>query len=202
MTVHTSSASPEALFLDHLRTHTAAAHKRLEQLPVSISIIQPSVTGEHYGTYLQAMYDVVKSLEMEVFPKIKTVIADLDDRLKSKHIENDLAHIGFSSLPQTTTAVFDGSKMSIPFALGVAYVVEGSTLGGRFILKNVQSALGFDEHAGATYFAGYGNKTGSRWKAFLDALTTYAIAHSCTDEIAEGARFAFEKIYEHLGRVR
>lgn len=88
--------------------------------------------------------------------------------------------------------------MSVPFAIGIMYVVEGSTLGGRFILKNIQDALGYDETNGASYFAGYGNKTGSHWKKFLKELTDFEKQTNLENEIINGADYGFRIIYEHL----
>lgn len=193
------TATPESFFLDTLRTKTAAAHKSLEQLEVSASILNPAVTKEEYARYLVLMYDVVKDLETNIYPIVEKVIPDISDREKSQHITRDLAVLGFEA-PKRHTEVFDTSGLTLPFALGVAYVVEGSTLGGRFILKNIQAALGYDDLSGASYFAGYGNRTGSRWKTFLDFLTRYAVESQTCDEIISGAEFAFYAIGKHLGQ--
>ncbi|RZJ65744.1 MAG: heme oxygenase [Flavobacterium sp.] len=191
------AATPESLFIEQLRARTSAAHKSLEQLPVSSSILDPSVTKEQYAHYLQLMYDVVKSLETTIYPLIERIIPNLSDREKSRNIENDLHVLGYQT-PDANTTVFSTENLSVPFALGIAYVVEGSTLGGRFILKNIESVLGFDENSGATYFAGYGNKTGSRWKNFLESVTGYAVSGDSSGEIIEGAEFAFNRIGKHL----
>ncbi|RYZ79234.1 MAG: biliverdin-producing heme oxygenase, partial [Proteobacteria bacterium] len=79
-----------------------------------------------------------------------------------------------------------------------AYVVEGSALGGRFIFKNIEAALGFTDEHGARYFAGYGNKTGSHWKGFLNAFTSYIIENNAQDDAIAGANFAFSRIHKHF----
>lgn len=82
--------------------------------------------------------------------------------------------------------------------MGIMYVVEGSTLGGRFILKNVQENLGYNEEKGASYFSGYGNKTGSFWKKYLNSLTEFESKTNSQEEIIEGADYAFRVIGKHL----
>lgn len=191
------AAAPEIAFLQNLRSKTAIAHKNLESLPVSSSLLRPVVSKDDYIHYLELMYDVVAGLEKSILPSLSPIIPDAHMLLKSALIENDLAFVG-AKKPSYKNPFGDTAELTVPQKLGIAYVVEGSTLGGRFILKNIESVLGFNEHGGATYFYGYGNKTGSSWKNFLDGLTTYALYNSNTDEIIEGAIFGFEKIYQHL----
>jgi len=186
-------------FLDHLRNQTAHSHKKLENLPVSVSITSDQVTKGEYAHYLNVMEDVVASAEISVFPILEQLIPDLKERKKQQLLENDLTFIGYKK--NNYSPVFTGNY-SLPFALGILYVVEGSSLGGRFILKNIESTLGFDENNGATYFAGYGNKTGSYWKNFLNILTSYEATNQNGAEIIAGADYAFDTIYKHFAATR
>ncbi len=56
-------------------------------------------------------------------------------------------------------------------AFGCLYVMEGSTLGGKFIYKVVKDTLHFEHTTGASFFYGYGADTGAKWKAFGQSLT-------------------------------
>jgi heme oxygenase len=78
------------------------------------------------------------------------------------------------------------------------YVVEGSTLGGRYILRNIKSTLQLDENTGATYFNGYGADTSANWKQFIAELNAFEQRNDCGSEIIEGANFAFEAIECHM----
>jgi heme oxygenase (biliverdin-IX-beta and delta-forming) len=55
-------------------------------------------------------------------------------------------------------------------ALGSLYVMEGSTLGGRIIRRNVERCLGDDGRASCSYFNGYGSETSAMWLSFLARL--------------------------------
>ena len=184
-------------FLEDLRAETAEAHKRLEALPVSAAITSPKVTNAEYVLYLNLMHDIIRDTERNVFHLISDIIPDIDSRRKLQWLENDLSALGISMANTPTNLQ---KNFSIPFALGVMYVVEGSSLGGRYILKNISSALGHDDDKGAQYFSGYGNTTGSLWKNFLAAITKYEEEHQCSDEIIEGAIFAFDAIYHHFSQ--
>ncbi len=189
------------LFLDNLRSETAEAHKSLEQLPASAAILKPGVTRAEYRHYLELMYPQVYDLEQNIFPLIAGVVPDLEERRKEPMIKADLHALGnvgtdVGQLPFTGA----GKPFSTAFAMGIMYVMEGSTLGGRVILKQVQPALGLDENVDARYFAGYKNETGSYWKKFVDVLTSYAVEHNAEQEVIEGANFAFNAIYEFMGQ--
>ncbi|WP_297332568.1 biliverdin-producing heme oxygenase [Flavobacterium sp.] len=185
-------------FLQRLRNTTAKSHEALESLPISKKITDPEVTLPEYKAYLQLMYGVVYDTEALVLHVLETIMPDIESRRKTTAIAKDLAAIG-AVLPQTGSplqkAEYTGDTA---FALGVMYVVEGSSLGGRVIYKNIETSLGLNESNGASYFAGYGGTTGSKWKSFIDVLTGYADEHECEDEIIAGANFAFDAIKEHL----
>ncbi|OYU80776.1 MAG: heme oxygenase [Flavobacterium sp. BFFFF1] len=186
------------LFLNKLRQSTADSHKKLESLPVSRSITSPQITKSDYTFYLSLMGDVVNDMETHIFPLLKPLLPDIDERRKTSWIVDDLSVLEYRKNPYSP--VFKNPAVSVPFALGMMYVVEGSVLGGRFILQNIQASLGFNEE-GARYFTGYGNKTGSYWKKFLKAFADYAIINNAEEEMVAGANFAFEQIYKHLNQA-
>ena len=100
----------------------------------------------------------------------ETLGLKLSERSRSALILDDLATLGWSSrevesiplcseLPETA---------SLDQALGCLYVLEGSTLGGSIICRAVQQRLG--PSPGRSFFAGYGDRTGTMWNAFCDVL--------------------------------
>ena len=183
-------------FLENLKSQTATAHKNLESLPVSASILSPNMKISDYCHYLSLMYDVHKSTQEMVFPLLKNFISDLEERAKTQLILDDLSFLNYTK--KESVCIFNNQDINVPFALGILYVIEGSTLGGRFILKNIETIPGLDQQNGVSYFTGYGNKTGSYWKAFLNELTAYENENQCADDIIKGAVYAFDCIYNHF----
>ncbi|MDQ6471924.1 biliverdin-producing heme oxygenase [Flavobacterium sp. LHD-80] len=183
-------------FLSDIKTQTADSHRKLEELPVSASIMSPEMKIEDYIFYLNLMHDVHNDTETFVFPFFTDLLEDLELRKKKHLIENDLSFL--NAKKSDAVKVFQTEGISAPFALGILYVVEGSTLGGRFILKNVSKFPELSGDQGVSYFNGYGDKTGSFWKSFLNFLSEYEQEHNCGDEIIEGAIFAFDSIYKHF----
>ncbi|TDO82990.1 heme oxygenase [Flavobacterium chryseum] len=145
-------------FLNKLKTHTAASHKRLEELPVSSYILSPNMKMDDYAHYLQLMYDVHYSVETTVFPLLSTIIDDVNERAKKDLIEADLLYLNYPK--PVARPVFSTQYITIPFALGILYVVEGSSLGGRFILKNLETIDGLTDGKGVSYFQDMGIKRG------------------------------------------
>ncbi|MFF7107309.1 biliverdin-producing heme oxygenase [Pseudomonas sichuanensis] len=74
-------------------------------------------------------------------------------------------------------------------ALGVMYVLEGSTLGGQVLKRAMAERLGIDTEGGAAFLDVYGPLTGAHWRGFLARL---AGAAPCPDTQARSVRAAVE----------
>ena len=185
-------------FLDKLRAATTQSHTALEELPVSISIMSPNVTNDQYALYLSLMLDVVKDAEENIFPTAHAAVKGLDVHPKAQFIEADIKALGFKKLQSYKPLSSNLNEITPAFALGVMYVIEGSSLGGRVILKNINTVLGHDAENGGSYFTGYGGQTGSHWKTFLGSLIEYEKLHNAETEIVAGANFAFDAISAHF----
>ncbi len=80
-------------------------------------------------------------------------------------------------------------------ALGALYVLEGSTLGGRVILREVEARIG-ERIAGAKqFFGGRGHTAVLRWQSFKAALDAFGNARPwLVDDVALGAESVFRAI--------
>lgn len=194
--MNTDSTLISSDFLNDLKTQTAHSHKKLEALPISLSIVSQDMKIEEYINYLSLMHDVHQDTENIIYPMLSEIVKDLDQRKKRYLIEDDLLFLNHKK--NHLSKVFQDTDINIPFALGVLYVIEGSTLGGRFILKNVSKFPELSGNNGTSYFNGYGDKTGSYWKAFLNILSGYERDFNCGDEIIKGAKYAFDSIHDHF----
>jgi len=194
-----TSKTEHDIFLAKLRETTLPAHKRLEALPISEAIISPELTKFTYTEYLSLMSAVIRDVEETAFPAVADIIANVESRKKSHMIEADLKQLGSDVRAELHLNKPDGSTITPAFAMGMMYVIEGSTLGGRVILKNVEKTLGTDIAQATSYFSGYGERTGSSWKAFLDSFTNWAIANrNKQEEMIAGANYMFSAIHNLL----
>lgn len=109
--------------------------------------------------------------------------AFFDPRRKAGPLARDLQALGLDAaeveaLPRLGFHLPDRAS-----AYGAMYVLEGSTLGGALIARDVARALGVD--APRAYFASYGPALGPMWKAFQARLL--ALSHPATDDAVVAA---------------
>lgn len=178
-----------------LKSATDPSHRALEQLAISRALADGSISHEDYLAYLDAMHDFVGSVERWAFPLLKGTLPDIDARFKSTWLAADL-----EKKPDDFNDLFEGLQWSEGFAMGVSYVVEGSTLGGRYILSKLLESGRIPKHR-MRFFEAYGNKSGAMWKHFLNSLSEFANTPGRRNEIMEGADFAFGAIKKHLGQI-
>jgi heme oxygenase len=190
----TVSKENQDAFLKNLRQETAESHKRLEDNFYSKTILEPSVQLIDYQTYIAKLYGIVAACENEVFPHLQQLLPDLDQRLKSQHIIDDLTSTGIAAQTIENLPVSSFKIHSTAQAMGMMYVVEGSTLGGMVLYKHISKVLGLSASSGASYFYGYGQQTGSMWKRFVSAMAAYAVEHNCEEEMISAATQTFTNI--------
>jgi heme oxygenase len=80
-------------------------------------------------------------------------------------------------------------------ALGVLYVLEGSTLGGQLILRDVEARLGIQITGATLFFGGRGTAVGPAWQTFKTALNTFGRERPCLGaDVISGAEGVFRSI--------
>lgn len=178
------------MFTEELKSATGQLHKTIESTALSRIIISPEISPAVYAYYLKVMYVVHRAIDEQVYPLLNSIVPDLNERSRTVQLEKDL-----TVWKKESNAVLSFEKplfgeMSTAHALGMLYVIEGSTLGGRFILKNIQAAFtgAHQQGEGLLYLQGYGEHTGSKWKALLEIVNHYAVKHNSGDEIIAGAK--------------
>jgi heme oxygenase len=181
-----------------LRTYTGTLHSELEKTPISVALLDEQVSTHNYVAYLQKMREIVAFYESNVFPALTDTLPDLPKRKKLPLIDEDLNYLASdaSELSAFETSLI--ANPSIAYALGCMYVMEGSTLGGKMILKHASKILGIIPEQGGSYFAGYGEETGYYWKTFLQTLQEYSVNHDCDTEILTGAKDTFIAIKHYF----
>lgn len=108
-------------------------------------------------------------------PHVAVILADpkfFQRRRKVELLERDLGFLGI------TRAEIDRLPLCDPIvpmrtpaeALGSMYVMEGSTLGGIIIARQVERSLGLGRRNGCRYFRCYGDDTGPMWTNFRAEL--------------------------------
>jgi heme oxygenase len=188
------SREKQDLFLKNLRQQTGESHVKLEENKYSKVILEPNVTLSDYQVYIARLYGVTKACENDIFPVISSVLTDIGERYKSGLILEDLSKTGISDDKISNLPVYKFKTGDVAEALGVMYVLEGSTLGGKILYKHMHQYLNMDAENGASYFYGYGSKTGILWKNFIAAFVDYAVEENCEQKIISSAVLTFTAI--------
>jgi heme oxygenase (biliverdin-IX-beta and delta-forming) len=191
--------TPADVFVQELRTATDPMHKGLEANSISKKLMSPEVDLTDYAFYLRCMGEVIKTFDEKILPAVSTVITDVDKRKKYQDITADLEFLYSHGAEKKETKAFTGftGNPSLAYALGYAYVIEGSTLGGRVILKQVAPALKL-EASGTRFFAGYGAETGTFWKNFMQHFCMHVLRNNLQQEAIQGAIDGFTDIGNHF----
>ena len=200
MSEATAFNTEQELFFKQLRQETAESHQKLENNPVSKAILTPSVSVQDYQSYLAALFGVTIACEDQVFPAISHLITDLTERYKSRLIIDDLLATGLTEEEIDALPVYRFEFSSVAEALGIMYVLEGSTLGGKILYRHIHEVLGLTPENGASYFWGYGAQTGNLWKSFISSLTQFVDRQEERDGVIGAAKKTFTIIDNWLGQ--
>ncbi len=142
-------------------------------------LMSDTLTRAEYTRLLMLLYGFYAPLEarLATFDAQWAVCGiDFERRRKIPMLERDLLALGIAAseiaaLPRCTHLP---QIQSFPQAIGVIYVMEGSTLGGRMISHHLMSHLGIKPEQGAAFFTSYANEIGVMWKELGTRINTYA----------------------------
>mgnify|MGYP003871919305 CR=1 FL=1 len=182
-----------------LRAETQALHSALE---ARIPVMDPAFSPADYRRLLVRFYGYYLPLEARLVAWSQADARRIDyaERLKAPALERDLIALGetaetIARLPRCAVLPALATEAE---GLGCLYVVEGSTLGGQVITRQLQKSLGLAPESGDAFFSGYGAETGPRWKAFCSCLEEAAARLDQDDAIIAGANETFRTFGDWL----
>lgn len=183
-----------------IKEQTAPAHRQLESHPL-FAALNGRFEEQNYQLLLHKLYTYYRTLETQYVPFfLEYPMLEIEKRQRAHVLKNDL--LNRSSLPIPASAK---QELSVPVidsiwkATGALYVIEGSTLGGKFICQSLAQA-GITASNGAAYFTGYGEETGRMWKTFIQFLNEIAITEDQEKEVMTAAEQVFSKLYNWLDK--
>ena len=170
---------------EYLKQHTAEYHDAAEKLFNSGKIFNKTFTLKDYKKIIGTNYLMLLNAEDKIFSCLSANFSEklqLSNRKKLPLIEKDLAGLALKS----RTASEELDFLNENEALGAMYVIEGSTLGGNVIAKQLSKTDGFDQIA-FNFFGCYQENTGPMWKNFKEVLDK-EIGEEHYDEVLAGAK--------------
>jgi heme oxygenase len=181
--------------LSRLRTETRPSHDAVELNPFNQALAAGTVTAADTAQFLARMYGIIAPFEAQ----LRQHAADfgpaweLNERFRAHLILADLPHLGYAGTPPLCPGF--PVLATRPALLGALYVLEGSTLGGQVIARQLSKA----DIPASRYFQGYGPLTGPHWKAFCQLLTE-ATTEENEQEIVDSAITLFTTLAAWLNR--
>lgn len=179
---------------EYLKQNTAEYHDAAEKLFNSEKIFNKTFSLEDYKKIISTNYLMLLHSEDKIFSSLSDKFEDklqLSNRKKLPLIEKDLKSLSLENKPVSHDLHFENEHE----ALGAMYVIEGSTLGGNVIAKQLSKTEGFDEVT-FNFFGCYQENTGPMWKNFKEVLDT-EVAEEYYNDVLSGAK----KLYTFLLNV-
>ncbi len=154
---------------DDLKNTTHEVHQQLE---TKMDLMSRLETKESYLELLKKFYQYYLPIESKLSAYPNEL--PLEGRMKISLLKKDLLALGLSedeisTLPAAKTVPEINSASE---AIGAFYVLEGSTMGGQVISKQLRTKLEITPETGGSFFWAYGPKTMPMWLAFREFLNS------------------------------
>lgn len=194
-------AGPDILRV--LREQTRDVHDRLEQQPLLAALLSPALDRQRYRAVLAALH--------LFYCRIEPPLAAAAGQLLGSHPAGDYAYLPRAGLlaadladlaPDASLPAAPADPLALPAfdpagTLGVLYVLEGASQGGRVISRRLHASLGVTGAFGARYFnAHVGNDCWAAFRQWAAGLPPTGQWH----DAVHGARATFEALRVHLDR--
>ncbi len=178
-----------------LRAQTAPLHDQIEAL---LGLPAAICTRDDYVLWLARFLGLYEPLERALagFPRWDTLGFASPLPRHSAWLAADLVALGAD--PAGVPRAPPGMLPDLPtfaHALGTLYVLEGATLGGRVILRDLVARIGVPITGATGFFGGRGQAAGPMWQSFRTALDAYGRENPglCPD-VVTGAERTFRAL--------
>jgi heme oxygenase len=175
--------------LTALRLATQAQHAALDQ---ALALQHAGFGRREYLDYIARVAGWLKPLEATLWSSPWPALADAPQRAgKLAWIEADLLEGGWrrAQVAAIPPCPYVPQARGEARRFGIAYVLEGSTLGSNFLFLRLRPRLA---PLTLRWLAGYGDATGALWKAFVRRLDAGLADEAQVADACEAARQAFE----------
>lgn len=168
-----------------LREATAAVHEALHHAKPFARIAEGSIDMAGYGDVLEMLYRFHASMRGHV--EAGSVALGAPDlafahQMRLAALEEDLCFVA-----RARSVVMPDAAEDEIFSLGCLYTLQGSTLGGKVIFRQLDVLLGHEK--GRRFFQG-GPRDGALWQRLCAGLEEFATDYALLED---GAAHAFAR---------
>ncbi|MFT5725879.1 MAG: heme oxygenase [Bacteroidia bacterium] len=177
---------------ERIKTATTVDHKNAERHSYGAEIMSGQLTRQEYTALLIANYMYIKPWEAQwkSLSAIMTSSINIEHRRKTTLLEDDLKAVGID--PASIQCLQLDLPVNLAQCLGRMYVIEGSTLGGAVIEKQLKRNPSLQDCT-YNFYGGYGPALIPMWRAFLAELNVITEENAQLESI-EWARKCFNDV--------
>jgi heme oxygenase len=181
----------------HMKQATENAHRAAERTGLMQPLMRADVSVDDYLHALNGLYHWLDKYEV----CLQTWLPQQVERSENYHYQPRTSHIvsdihalgGFTPPPQ----IHHEQAVSVYQALGYAYVIEGSTQGGRMLKQRLENVLQLDGKA-TNYFGFYQQ---GNWQRFIRAFERLSLTDAQLQEMTNAALSAFRSFTDVAEQV-
>lgn len=179
-----------------IKEATKGPHQEVEK---KVVLKIKSIRSEaDYADLLKHFYAYFNAVEQAIAPYITSaVLSDLSERRNASYIKADIEALG-ATVEELPAAVAPDIS-NVVQALGALYVLEGSIMGGPYIVQMLQKG-GLTK--GFSFFSGYGADSGQKWAAFTQVLNAIAETEEESEQALNSAHETFARFGDVFGAVK
>lgn len=157
-----------------LKDFTKPFHDALESTSLAKELLCGTIDKTKYITYLQSLHAIHENIENRIKNMNEWELYNINphNRCRLHLIEKDLSVLE-SSPKRNATRVYLNTQWSFSCAVGVLYVLEGSTMGGRLLAQRLEHMCGGNGLRATSYFESYQDDTLILWREYCEFLSNY-----------------------------
>lgn len=177
-----------------LKENTQKQHQLLEDKFNSNKIFEKSYSLEDYKRLIGLNYQFLLNYENAIHAALSDDLKDqldINSRLKLPIITKDAENLGLDQNRNENLQAISSEAE----ALGMLYVIEGASLGGNVIKKQLQKNPDFS-NVDFHYFGMYGDQIGMFWKNFTSTINNY-FSEEQYSEVLKGAERAYAQLLSY-----
>jgi heme oxygenase len=173
--------------LDHLREETKVLHQEIEKDNLAAGIMTHQISLEEYKLLLLQNYLAYREVEKKIQPYLESW-----DSSKSTRLKQDLENLKVETEGLTTPSL---EINNLAEALGAAYVLEGSALGGMMIAREIANCEAL-AHLPKQFFFSAEREHMQGWNDFLKRLRTSKFSQDEIEKAGKKARETFQFFHQ------
>jgi heme oxygenase len=181
---------------EKLRAHTQKAHADLDQLACFRVLLSRELTVNDYASCIKALGEWFYQYETHI-QKTFSQLKQLNHVVpKTNLIDKDLNKLDASPCRKTSLQPLAPDLHNFHFCLGIVYVIEGSTLGGKVIAPSIKKNLGLKNVT--QYYDCYGQQKLMNFSNTLAFIDSFVSHDTQLDSTFRGAQFAFADLKQWM----